>query len=264
MKNFIILILFCLSIFNFRLTAQNESVPQIITDRPTQSVSPALVLKGSLQIETGIIYFSDINENYKREELNILGTLFRYGIFDNFEVRLFGSYSDVKYVDKELNTGDSTLSGLGPVTAGFKVHVVEEKGIRPELAIVADITLRHIGKDGLHPTFSYPVARLVANNTLSNKFSLCYNAGFAYGGESADGFFVYSIALGYSPIPKLSFFVEPYGNFDNSQIPNHLINGGITYLARNNLQFDLSGGIGLDSRTDKGFLSLGLSWRIPK
>ncbi|MCD4664792.1 MAG: transporter [Bacteroidales bacterium] len=264
MKKIILLILFCLIIFNSGLIAQIDTIPQLVTDRPTQSVSPVLVPKGAFQIETGIIYYSEVNEHYKRDEFNILGTLFRYGIYKNFEVRLFGSFSDIKYVDKDLNTGDSTLSGLGPVTAGFKIHIVEEKGIRPELALVADITLRHIGKEGLHPTFSYPVAKIVASNTLSKKFALGYNMGFAYGGESPDGFFVYSVVLGYSVTQKLAFFFEPYGNFDNSQIPNHFINGGLTYLVKKNLQLDLSGGIGLDSRTDKSFLSMGLSWRIPK
>jgi len=245
------------------LKGQNDSVPSMVTDRPTQCVSPILVPRGLFQIESGFIYTSQNNESFKSNDLNILGTLLRYGIYNNFEIRLFGSFSNLSYRDKELNT-DSTLSGLGPLSLGFKIHIVEEKGIRPELAIVADITLRHIGKDGFHPTYSYPTARLIASNTLSNKFALGYNMGFAYDGESADGFFIYSIVLGYNISSKVAAFIEPYGNFDHSAIPNHYLNGGFTYLIRRNLQLDLSGGIGLTEEVNESFISFGFSWRIPR
>ena len=263
MKSYTIIILFLILFLNNILKGQNDSIPSMVTDRPTQCISPILVPRGYFQIESGFIYTSQGNEQYKINELDVLGTLFRYGIFDNFEIRLFSSYSSLKYHDKVLNT-DSTLSGLGPLSLGFKIHIVEEKGVRPELAIVADITLRHVGKDGFHPTYSYPVAKLVASNTLSNKFALGYNMGFAYDGESADGFFVYSIVLGYNISSKMVVFIEPYGNFDHSAIPNHNLNGGLTYLIRRNLQFDISGGVGLTDEVNENFISFGFSWRIPR
>ena len=255
--------------FSIGLYAQQDSVTIINTDRPTNSTSAIIVPKGSFQIETGFMYNSEVSDYFTRDEVNVLGTLLRYGVFDNFELRLSGSFSGIDYSNTELGS-DSTLNGFGNVSVGFKVHVVEEKGLRPELAIVAEMTLRHIGPEGLHPTYSYPVSKIVASNTLSKKFSLGYNMGFAYNGEDADGFFLYSVVLYYSIIPKLSVFIEPYGNFDQNDFPNHYVDGGLMYLIRKNMQLDLSGGMSIGDNVNrssesinKKFVSLGFSWRIP-
>ena len=266
MKKFIAIFLIA---FSVGLYAQQDSVSVINTDRPTNSTSPILVPKGAFQIETGFLYTSEVSDHFTRDEINVLGTMFRYGVFDNFELRLYGTFSGIDYKDTELGT-DSTLNGFGNVSVGFKVHVVEEKGLRPELAIVADMTLRHIGPEGLHPTFSYPVSKIAASNTLSKKFSVGYNLGFAYNGEDADGFFLYSAILYYAVIPKLSLFIEPYGNFDQNDFPNHYVDGGLTYLIRQNMQLDLSAGMSIGDNINRSaesinqqFVSVGFSWRIP-
>ena len=251
------------------LFAQNDTISVIDTDRPTNSTSPILVPKGTFQIETGFMFTSEVSDYFKRDELNVMGTLLRYGVFDNFELRLSGSFSDIGYSNTEFNI-DSTLSGFGNVSAGFKIHVVEEKGLRPEIAIVAEMAFRHIGPEGLHPTFSYPVSKITAGNTLSEKFSLGYNLGFSYNGEDADGFFLYSVILNYSICPKLVVFIEPYGNFDQNDYPNHYVDGGFMYLIRNNMKLDLSAGMSIGDNINrasesinKKFISLGFSWRLP-
>ncbi|RLD60806.1 MAG: hypothetical protein DRJ05_03870 [Bacteroidetes bacterium] len=266
-KNQLLCFFFFLSVGLF---AQNDSIPAINTDRPTNSTSPILVPKGVFQIETGFIYNSEVSDYYTKDELNVLGTMFRYGLFDNFELRLSGSFSDIDYTYKELGT-DSTLSGFGNVSFGFKVHIVEEKGLRPELSLVADMYVRHVGPEGLRPTYSYPVSKIAASNTLSEKFSLGYNLGLAYNGEDAEGFFIYSVILYYTIFPKAAFFIEPYGNFDSNGFPNHYIDGGFTYLIRQNMQLDISGGMSIGDNKNRAsesinekFISLGFSWKLPK
>jgi hypothetical protein len=102
------------------------------------------------------------------------------------------------------------------------------------------------------------------NHNISNRFSLGYNLGFAYNGENADGFFIYTGMLGYKISNRFWCFAEVYGNLDNGNLPNHSADAGFTYLVKNNLQFDISGGFGISDDVDKNFVSSGLSWRIPK
>ena len=259
-----------LFVFSIGLYAQQDSIPTINTDRPTNSASPVLVPQGSFQIETGLLYTSEVSDYFEIDQLDVLGTMLRYGVFDNFELRLYGSFSNVDYKNKGFNA-DSTANGFGNVSIGFKIHLVEEKGLRPEMAIVADMFVRHIGPEGLHPTYSYPVSKIAANHTLSKRFSLGYNLGFAYNGEDADGFFIYSAMLAYSIVPKLSIFIEPYGNFDSNDFPNHYVDGGLAYVVKRNMQLDLSAGMSIGDNINrnsesinKKFVSLGFSWRIPR
>jgi hypothetical protein len=259
-----------LFVFSIGLYAQQDSIPTINTDRPTNSSSPIIIPKGAFQIETGLLYTSEVSDYFEIDQMDVLGTMLRYGVFDNLEIRLAGSFSNRGFKDTEFGN-DSTVNGFGNVSIGFKVHIIEEKGIRPDLAIVADMFVRHIGPEGLHPTYSYPVSKVAASHTLSKKFSLIYNLGFAYNGEDADGFFIYSAVLGYAIVPKLSIFIEPYGNFDSNDFPNHYVDGGLAYVIRPNMQLDISGGMSIGNNINrnsesinKKFISLGLSWRLPR
>lgn len=255
------LIIFTISLLP--LLAQHDSIPGMVTDRPTASISPNLVGKGFFQIETGVIYLNRKDNSSTLKNLSLATTLLRYGILPNLELRLESSYESTKIHYNEINS-DSSYSGMGPLAASFKVFVCEEKGIRPQLAIIGAVVLRHLGHDSYKPTFSYPIGKLAASHTLSKRWSLGYNIGFAYDGETADGFFVYSLFTGYAITSKLWTFVELYGNFDNGNFPNHKLDGGFTYLLRNNLQIDLTGGYGLDTDVNRFFINGGISWRIPR
>ncbi len=236
---------------------------RIVTDRPDQTESSSTVPHKTLQIETGFIYENTQTTELLMENWFIGSTLLRYGLWERFELRL-GSFYQLSRGEMKESLADSTEQGFGPVLTGFKVYVVKEKGLRPEISIIAEMTLRHIGSPTYRPTFSYPVAKISASHTLARKLSLGYNAGFAYNGENADGFFVYSAALSYAITPRLAFYGEAYGTFDHGNLPNHRVDGGFTYLVRNNLQLDISAGTGFDSNIDKHFISTGFSWRIPR
>ncbi len=243
--------------------APSWSVPELITDRPDQTESSTTIPKHALQIETGFVF-----ENYKNDqvEFNNLGlgtTLLRYGVWDNFELRL-GSYYQQSKVKSDYFNVDSTQSGMGPILAGFKVYVVEEKGIRPEISILADLTLNTVGKLDYRPSYTYSTIKVSASHTLSNFFSLGYNFGFASDGESANGLFVYSFVGGVSISDKIGGFAEIYGTSAEGDSPNTRADAGLTYLILPNLQFDVSGGMGLGNSVKMYFVSCGLTWRIPR
>lgn len=256
-----ILIAFILSIHS--IFAQNDSLPDFSSDRPTQTISPFLVGKGFFQIETGAIYNKRNDASTESKELGLASTLLRYGILQNLELRLESGFKSTRFDSVNVDY-DSAFSGLGAVTAGFKVFICNEKGIRPALAIVGSITLRHLGNESYAPTYSFPVGNLAASHTLTKRLSLAYNIGFAYNGSNADGYFIYSVFTGYKISKKWWSFVELYGNFDHGDFPNHKLDGGFTYLVGRNLQIDFTGGYGLDTDVNRFFINGGISWRIPR
>jgi hypothetical protein len=190
-------------------------------------------------------------------------TLLRYGVWDNFELRLGSSYQQTKILNERTGM-DSIQSGFSPVLAGFKVSIVEEKGLRPQLAFLADLTFSDIGEPDYRPSYTYSTFKFSASHTLSDLFSLGYNFGYANNGEDALGFFVYSAVLGIGICERLGAFAEVYGTSDNGDEPIFRYDGGLTYLIRDNLQLDLSAGSGIDKDVDFYFLNFGFSWRIPR
>lgn len=263
MKKIVHVFIILFLLLPFFIYAQTDSIPDIITDRPTQTESPYLVPKKTFQIESGIMCTNREDQTDIREMWSIGNTLLRYGVLKNLEIRVASSYESLNVYQKETGV-DSSYHGIGAVSAGFKVFIVEEKGIRPEIAILGSITFRHLGNDNFSPTYSYPVGKLAVNHTLSKRFSFGYNIGFAYSGEDADGFFIYSAVLGYKISNRFWSFCEAYGKFDNGDFPNHRVDAGFTYLVRKNLQVDISGGYGLSSEVDRYFVSAGFGWRIPR
>lgn len=242
--------------------APSWSVPELITDRPDQTESSSTVPRKTLQIETGFVYERFTADTYEFDNWGIATTLLRFGILDNFEIRL-GNYYQHSTLTMNESVIDSVQHGLGPVTAGLKVFITEEKGAWPEMSILADITINKVGKLDYRPSYNYSVIKLLFSHTLSKRFSLGYNLGFANNGEDPKGFFVYSLALGTSITNKLSAFAEAFGNFDDSNLPRHRIDGGFTFLLRHNLQIDISAGYGPKETQSMWFANTGLSWRIP-
>jgi len=165
MKKITILFILVSIVCNYSIIAQNDTVPEkqkkkrdlpsIVTDRPDATESSSTVPMGTLQIESGFIFESERDHDTTFNNWGIGTTLLRYGVWDNFELRL-GSYYQISEAKYPVPSGDTTLSddGLGPIVAGFKVYVINEKGIRPEISILADITLRHLGIRQLKPALT--------------------------------------------------------------------------------------------------------------
>jgi len=247
---------------NIHMT-EKESPSELITDRPDQTESSITVPKKTLQIETGFVYENFKEDDAKFQNWGLGTTLLRYGVWDNFELRLGSSYQQSKVKFTEMDT-DSTQSGIGPLAFGFKVFIIEEKGIRPQISFLADLTLNNFGKTDYRPSYTYSTLKFAASHTLSNFFSLGYNFGYANNGEDGNGFFVYSLVLGMGITDHLGAYAEIYGTSANGDAPIFRYDGGFTFLLRNNLQLDLSAGSGIDKDVNMYYVSFGLTWRIPK
>jgi hypothetical protein len=61
---------------------------------------------------------------------------------------------------------------------------------------------------------------------------------------------------------NLAVFFEQYGFLKKHTVPDCRLDGGLTYIIKNNMQLDCSGGIGLTEESPKYFISAGLSVRF--
>lgn len=229
-----------------------QDLPPIQLDRPDQTESPYIVPAKHFQIESGISFekFDGQNNTYTYPTV-----LFKYGVNETFELRLIPEYV-TSHVQAEK------FSGITPLTIGFKVKLAGEKGIFPMISFLGNLAIPTIASKNFKTEWYAPSFRFTLQHTLSDKLSLGYNVGAEWDGESPTPAFIYTLTTGYSISKKLGAFLELYGFLIQKSTGDHRIDGGLTYLIKNNMAADISGGIGINKYAPAFFIAAGYSIRL--
>ncbi|MFV0345615.1 MAG: transporter [Bacteroidales bacterium] len=234
----------------FLLIVTHSINAQIITDRPTQAAGSSIVARGAFQIESGILLsYEEVSEHSSSRQLLLPTTLFRYGLSNIFELRVAPQY--------ELNEAEGqTVNGFSDLSIGTKIQLLNKAEKNTQIAFLTHLIVP-TGTSELRSDKYGTSSSLCLSNKLCDNMSLGYNIGYNYFGEG-NGDFTYSAALGIGVNDKVGIYIEPYGalvNMDDFQLN---ADAGFTYLANNNLQFDLSFGTGINNRMN--YMSVGCSW----
>jgi hypothetical protein len=227
--------------------------PALVTDRPDQTESATVVLRGMAQVEAGYLFSSagDVD----RYEAPI--TLVRVGLGGRTELRI--GHTGIGWIGKRHGTGDSNL--------GVKVNLIEraEAGW-PELAILGGMSLP-TGDDGFSSDGIDPSFLALFSYELSPKLSLGTNIGASWESSSEkstrDAAIVYSLALSGELTDRMGTFLELFGDRQTTGT-SASVDGGLTFLLTNLIQLDVYVGRGLRGLTDDLFLGTGLSFRVPR
>jgi hypothetical protein len=246
MKIHLVILLFLMS-FTY-IQAQTT----IQTDRPDQTECPFITPVGYLQAENGFTY-ENIDKNKKAITLPTI--LWKYGINKNFEFRLITEANTIK-------SQGNKVSGLVPTIVGFKVSVSEEKGIIPATGFIGHLAIPNAASKEFKASYYAPSFRFNMQHTLSNKFSLAYNVGAEWDGETPEPTFIYTLTSGMSITEKLGAYVELYGFAPQNDKADHRADGGFTYLITNDVMVDISGGFGITKESPDNYFALGFSYRF--
>jgi hypothetical protein len=262
------LILFFVICFPISVTFADD-VPELVTDRPDQTESCNILPPKYIQIESGIIYTRI--DDYDITEA--LGTLVRIGLFDKLEVR-FGF--DGWIIDDIMDT-----EGFGDSKIEVKYWLCEQDGWIPQSALLASVcipTAKNVfeGKrfdPELHCSCRATSVRWAGSYSLTDYLSLGMNLAASWecekdanGNRHMNAILPYSASLGITFTDRLGGFIEFFGGTPASPTgkPSNLIDGGFTYLARDNFQFDIAGGVGMTESAEDWFLGTGVSYRFPR
>lgn len=235
-------------LMNAALTsAQNDPIQ---ADRPDQTETPALVPKGMFQLESG---FSFQKENAQTDSYAVPSALWKYGVNENFELRLITELAGEKATENTF--------GLLPVLVGCKIKICEESGVVPKTSFIGHMSIPKLASSDYKADFYAPEFRFVMQHTLSEKFSLSYNLGSEWDGFSAEPTFLYTLTTGYSITEKLGSYVECFGFAPQQDTACHSFDGGLTYLVNNDFMLDVSSGFGLTENAPDYYVALGFSIR---
>lgn len=176
----------------------------IITDRPDQTESSSTLLKGSLQIESGILFGSAKDYLFSEGILQMPSILWRYGVTNGIELRLLTEFASVK--DK---LSKNTVSGISDLQIGAKIQLFSKEEFNAEIAFLSHAIVPS-AKDELSLNEFGVINKLAVSHQLSDIIGLGYNIGYDYFG-SGNGNFTYSLALGFGISDKIGFYIEPFG-----------------------------------------------------
>ena len=248
---------------------------RLITDRPDQTESAAIVSPQHVQLEMGWTFSQVGTLDFRTRAHALLGALARIGVGERLEVRV--GFAGWMFEDNTPPTGQSfDRSGAGDIDVGFKLKLVDAQLGRPDVAVIGTVGLP-TGEAPFQRLRADPAVRLAFANELGDGVGIGYNVGVEWNTEcdprAADACveqtfadYVYTVAFGFAVSERLSAFAESFGTveFNDGRTSAHALDGGFTYLLRDNLQLDASGGIGLNDAAGDWFVGAGVSVRLPK
>lgn len=237
----------------FILFAHNLNAQTIVTDRPDHTESSIVIPKGSFQIETGIL-IGHLNFNPDRTEfLQIPTSLLRIGVFNFLELRVANQFA------RASNEGFSPENfGFSDIELGFKITLLNDEAVNARISFLSHLLLP-FGDKRLSNINYGTINKLLIEHDLNESTLLGYNIGYSYFGQQ-QGVATYTLVLANMLTEKLGVYGEFYGEW--TEITSHIINtdAGFTYLIKNNLQVDISYGIGLNHRMN--YFATGISWNF--
>lgn len=238
----------CCLILALPASALAQQEEPIITERPSFSSSPFTLAPATLQIEAGYQYLTD-DSGVDIDVQNLPLLLVRYGLADRVELQVgWGGYA-------WADVGNRSRDGITDASVGVKWQVTDSTALVP-VSLFAGLSVP-IGDDEFSNDEADP--------TVAAFWS--YSAALDWFGtvviSEPDDDTVISNALGVSlPIDdRLGSYVEYYGTFGSGG-PQHTLNGGVTYLARYNLQWDAYLAAGLNDRTPDFAFGVGMAYRF--
>lgn len=238
-----------------------QQIPAMETDRPDETEGASLVPVGFVQIEAGFhterLHIQDNSVDERQTTTLYPSILVRYGLLDTWELRVQAELQSVQY-------DGATTRGITPLIVGGKIAVCEEQGLRPTIAFLGHITLPYIGAEEFRPSFIAPQFRFAAAHTLSPLFSLGYNLGMEWDGESAMATTLYTAVLGVDVAEDIGVFAEIFGALPEIGTGAHHAHLGATWAVLPNLQADIATAIGLNKQAPEYSVGIGISARLPQ
>ncbi len=236
-----------------RLNAQSRHIP-METDRPDQTECASTVPALHLQGEHGFSIEVEKLERHYRHPSSLL----RFGVSDRVELRLAA---------EPFSGGHGAIvhTSLAPVELGFKVALFDEHGWVPQTAFIGHLNLGRLATKDEQVPFTSPAFRFALAYDLGSGTGLGINLGSEMDGRNATMIFLYTIAFSVDLDEHFGAYVEIYGDDPEGSHPaSHSFDGGLTLLVSPNLQFDVSGGVGLVDIALDYFAGVGVSWRLPR
>ena len=248
--------------------APSSDVPAMCTDRPTKATSACTVPKGMIQLETDLINFTrfDVGGGLKVDTILYTNPTLKYGIGDSTDIEAsITPYETIRVHGGGF--GSASIGGVGDLYLKLKQRLTATDASN---------------QFALAPYIKIPTAKLGIGNrkveggligtgqfSLGNGFTLTASPEIdALSDADLHGHHVQLVGalnLGKSLSSNVTASVELWSaqNFDPSgTVHQYSIDGGLAWVARPNLQFDVGANFGLNRETPDAQVYVGVATRF--
>ncbi|QDV52606.1 transporter [Gimesia fumaroli] len=236
------------------------------TDRPNFTSTSVTVGKGVTQLEFGYTFADDSPAGQEVSYQSFGEFLYRRGILaDWLEFRL--GFSPLQQTE-QLGAFQNTTAGSEDLSVALQFALTPQSRLLPESALIVQMSVptgsTAFTSNQIEPGVNWIYA-WKANDFISLSGSTQGNRSFDENHRSYLEM-AQSWNVNYTLTKQLSVFTEwfaliPCGS--NTEQTEHYMDGGFTYLINNNLQLDLSAGVGLNEAAIDYFVGAGCSIRFP-
>jgi hypothetical protein len=233
---------------------------ELVTDRPDQTESTAIVPRGYVQLEAGWSLTGDSEGRAHR----VAESLLRIGVAAPLEARIgWAGWNRVSA------PGVPTFTGYGDIDVGVKYRILSGAPGRPEIAVMGGVTLP-IGSQAFRSSRLESSLRLAVAHPLVRRVGIGYNVATTLtsprsgpGGVRIEDV-AYTVAVGVELTGRLGAFLESFGSIGvaDGRATQHSVDGGFTLGILPLLQLDVSGGIGLNDAADDWFVGAGFAMLV--
>lgn len=233
--------------------AQDE-LPCVLPDRPGFTYSADVMHRNKLSFDNGFA-FEAMPDGAKTFTLS--SAIFRYGLFDNMEVRVGTDF----LLENDGVAPDYTF-GVAPLTVGMKIKLLEGHGIVPSIGFLAELKSPHIGSKAMLPSYLTPAMYAIFEHAIGERFWLCYNAGLEWDGETAAPQTFLALGFGASITKSLGAIVETYNYLHREEESQHFTEFGLTWLISRHVQLDIEADLDFRHLGTHYGIGCGVAWLI--
>ncbi|WP_457748887.1 transporter [Sulfurimonas sp.] len=227
------------------LITNNMQAETVVADRPGFSTGTYSVQPGNFNIEMGYNYtFDTISSKNDTQEFPLFEL--RTGITENIEFDILTDGWSTTKDFKEHSTSDITIGGKYRLVKNDRYNLTAMTLITLPTGSQSDFKIKNIS----------PLIGLLWDYTLDETISFfgTFQAS-TYRDEKRIYDFQPAVGVTFTHTEKFASFIELYTIIPSSSIvpTEKVIDGGFTYLLKENIQLDINGGIGLNKDSEDFF-----------
>ena len=234
----------------------------ISAHRPGAADPPTAVAPGSVQIESGITFARETDaHDPDTDSVTVPELEVRFGLMPRIEIGVTAE----GYV-YERRDGASSRSSGSDLGLQAKFHFLDQAGAVPAAGVKLFVSFP-TGSDAVTSDGVDPWAEFLFQWNLGERLGVVANLNFgapSLGVDDSRRIFEFRPQISFEAAigDRLGGFVEYFGGVKTrGEDDEHSVDGGFTWLVNDDLQLDLSAGVGLNHAAPDFFVSAGFAWR---